>query len=445
MIVGNGPVITNDPAAPFVDDGAVLVRDNVIEAVGPLGELRAAYPQEPFHDVAGRVIMPGLINAHTHAYSHYARGMGVSNPTRDFVEILENLWWRLDRLLTLEDVELNTTTTFIESIRNGVTTVFDHHSSPGAVEGSLFRQAEAARALGIRASLCYETSDRDGAEVFRQAVRENVDFMRAVNTPDPVGPGADLVRGLFGVHASFTMSQPSLQACVAAVEGVRGGFHVHTAEGPTDEPDSVDKYGTRILHRFHGLGMLGPESIAVHCVHATDDELDVLVDTDTTMVHNPHSNMGNAVGGAPVVEALAKGVLCGLGTDAYTADMFASASVAKILQSHRLGDPTVGFGQAIELLFGNNPKIAARHFARPVGLLAPGAYADLITLDYDPITPLSAGSAAGHILFGMTGRMVNDTMVDGRWVMRDRVIQTLDEAQVNARSRAAAPRIWAQM
>lgn len=440
MIVGNGPVITNDPADPFVDHGAVLVRDNVVQAVGPLAQLRAAYPEEGFHDVAGRVIMPGLINAHTHAYSHYARGMGVSNPTRDFVEILENLWWRLDRLLTLEDVELNTTTTFIESIRNGVTTVFDHHSSPGAVEGSLFAQAEVARRLGMRASLCYETSDRDGTEVFQQAVRENVDFMRAMNTGEQ-----DLVKGLFGVHASFTMSQASLETCVAAKDGVRGGFHVHTAEGPGDEPDAEAKYGDRIVPRFHGLGMLGAESIAVHCVHATGEELDILKDTDTTMVHNPHSNMGNAVGGAPVVEALAKGVRCGLGTDAYTADMFASASVAKILQSHRLGDPTVGFGQAMELLFGNNPKIAAQHFARPVGMLAPGAYADLITLDYDPITPLGAGSFAGHILFGMSGRMVNDTMVDGRWVMRDRVIQTLDEAQVNARSRAAAPRIWAKM
>ena len=440
MIVGNGRVITNDPSNPFLETGAILVRGKVIEEVRELAALRAAYPHEPFHDVAGRVVMPGLINAHTHAYSHYARGMGVTGPTRDFVEILENLWWRLDRMLTLEDVELNTTTTFVESIRNGVTTIFDHHSSPGAGEGSLFTQAEAARGLGIRASLCYETSDRDGAEVFGQAVAENVAFMRASNTGEQ-----DLVRGLFGVHASFTMSQPSLEACVAAAEGLRGGFHVHTAEGPGDEPDAVEKYGQRILARFHDLGMLGPESIAVHCVHADDDELDRLVATGTPMVHNPHSNMGNAVGGAPVVEALGKGVRVGLGTDAYTADMFASASVAKILASHRLGDPTVGFGEAMTLLFGNNPAIAAAHFARPVGVLAPGAYADLITLDYDPITPLHAGSYAGHILFGMSGRMVNDTMVDGRWVMRDRVIQTLDEAQVNARSCAAAPRIWARM
>jgi putative selenium metabolism protein SsnA len=440
MIITNGPVITNDPANPFLQDGAVLVQGNLIAALGPAAQLRAAHPQEQVVDVGGRVVMPGLINAHTHAYSAYARGMAVHLPTRDFTEILENLWWRLDRLLTLEDVELNTATTFIDCIRNGVTTVFDHHSSPHAVASSLHRQAEVARRIGIRANLCYETSDRDGATVFQQAVEENVAFMRAVNTD-----GQDLVKGLFGIHASFTLSQPSLEACVAAMDGVPGGFHVHTAEGPADEPDSESRYGARIVRRFHDLGMLGARSIAVHCVHATDEELDILKDTDTTMVHNPHSNMGNAVGGAPVVEALAKGIRCGLGTDAYTADMFASASVAKILQSHRLGDPTVGFSHALDLLLRQNPRIAAQHFAKPLGVLAPGAYADLITVTYDPITPLNAGSTGGHILFGMNGSMVNDTMVDGAWVMRDRTVLTVDEAEVTAHSREAAPRIWAQM
>lgn len=440
MIITNGPVITNDPDNPFLHDGAVLVHDDTVVAVGPVAQVRAAHPHAEVVDVGGRVIMPGLINTHTHAYSAYARGMAVHRPTRDFTEILENLWWRLDRLLTLEDVELNTATTFLDCIRNGVTTVFDHHSSPHAVTSSLHRQAEVARRIGIRANLCYETSDRDGATVFQQAVEENVAFMRAVNTDDQ-----DLVKGLFGIHASFTLSQPSLEACVTAMDGVPGGFHVHTAEGPADEPDSESKYGRRIVERFHDLGMLGATSIAVHCVHATDEELDVLKDTDTTMVHNPHSNMGNAVGGAPVVEALAKGIRCGLGTDAYTADMFASASVAKILQSHRLGDPTVGFSHALDLLLRQNPRIAAQHFAKPLGVLAPGAYADLITVTYDPITPLDAGSVGGHILFGMNGSMVNDTLVGGRWVMRDRTVLTVDEAEIAAHSREAAPRIWAQL
>lgn len=440
MIISNGPVITNDPANPFVPDGAVVVEGDTIVAVGPAAEIRATHPGQETIDVGGRVIMAGLINAHTHAYSAYARGMAVHQPTRDFPEILENLWWRLDRLLTLEDVELNAGTTFIESIRNGVTTVFDHHSSPHAVSGSLQTMADAAGRIGIRTSLCYETSDRDGAGVLAAAIEENASFMKKVNTGEQ-----DMVKGLFGLHAGFTLSEESLDAACAAKEGIAGGFHVHVAEGANDEPNSQARYGKRIVQRFDDHGILGPETIAAHCIHADPDELELLKATDTTVVHNPHSNMGNAVGVAPVVAMLARGLRVGLGTDAYTADILASAQVAKILQSDHLGDPTVGFGQALQLAFVNNPKICAQYFRKDLGVLKAGAYADLIAVDYRPFTPLSAESAGGHILFGMSGSQVNDTMVNGAWVMRDRVILTVDEAAIFARSTERAPRIWAQM
>ena len=440
MIIAGGPLFTNDPADPFLAEGALRIEGDTVTAVGSLPGLRDAAPGEEVVDVAGRVVMPGLVNAHTHAYSHYARGMAVSSPTRDFQEILDNLWWRLDRLLEMEDVELNTATTFLECIRNGVTTVFDHHSSPRAVLGSLHTQADVARRLGIRAALCYETSDRDGATVRDEAIQENAGFMREVNRG-----GDDLVRGMFGLHASFTLSQESLEACAAAAEEVGGGFHVHTAEGPGDEVDAEATYGKRIVERFADVGILGPQTLAAHCVHASDAELDLLASTDTSMVHNPHSNMGNAVGAARVVEALRKGVRCGLGTDAYTADMFASLSLAKVLQNHRLADPTVGFGEAVDLLFTHNPAIATNVFGRPVGVLRPGACADVICVDYRPQTPLEAGSVKGHILYGMGGAMVTDTMVGGRWVMRDRTILNLDEDDILARSRERAPRIWASM
>ena len=440
MIISNGPVITNDPANPFVADGAVVVQGDSIVAVGPAAEIRATHPGQETIDVGGRVIMAGLINAHTHAYSAYARGMAVHQPTRDFTQILENLWWRLDRLLTLVDVELNAGTTFIESIRNGVTTVFDHHSSPHAVSGSLQTMADAAGRIGIRTSLCYETSDRDGAGVLAAAIEENASFMKKVNTGEQ-----DMVKGLFGLHAGFTLSEESLDAACAAKEGIAGGFHVHVAEGANDEPNSQARYGKRIVQRFDDHGILGPETIAAHCIHADPDELELLKATDTTVVHNPHSNMGNAVGVAPVVDMLARGLRVGLGTDAYTADILASAQLAKILQSDHLADPTVGFGQALQLAFVNNPKICAQYFRKDLGVLKAGTYADLIAVDYRPFTPLSAESAGGHILFGMSGSQVNDTMVNGAWVMRDRTILTVDEAAIFARSTQRAPHIWAQM
>lgn len=442
QLITGGPVITNDPDNPFYGNGAVLVDGDEIVAVGPAAEVAAKANGAASVDVGGRVIMPGMINAHTHAYSHYARGLAPSEQGSTFTGVLEKMWWKLDRLLETEDVELNTSTTFMESIRCGVTTVIDHHSSPYAVPGSLATQAKAARELGIRASLCYETSDRDGADILAQQIEENVSFMKEANDGSQ-----DLVHGLFGIHASFTVSQDTLERCAAAVKsaGVPGGFHVHTAEGPEDEPHCEGLTRKRIVERFADFGMLGPESILVHCVHINEAEMDLIKDSDTSVVTNPHSNMGNAVGLTRVTEQLRKGIRIGLGTDAYLADMFASASVAKIAQSHRLGDPTVGFMDAATLLLANNPAIAGKFWKKPLGVLKPGAYADVISVWYIPQTPMSGANTLGHILFGMSGPMTNDVMVGGQWVMRDRKIQTVDEHRILARSRERAPRVWAKM
>jgi putative selenium metabolism protein SsnA len=439
VIVTGRCVITGDAVTPVVAGGAVLVRDGLVAAVGPAAQLRATHPAEPVTDT-GLVVLPGLINAHTHAYSAYARGMPVHSSTRDFEEILENLWWSLDRLLDHEDVRLNATTTFIESVRCGVTTVFDHHSSPRAVSGSLGTIADAARAVGLRACLCYETSDRDGEDVFAEAVAENVAFMREANTAEQ-----HRLRAMFGMHASFTLSDASLDTIASAAYGVPGGYHVHVAEGPGDEEWTLATEGLRVVDRLDSRGMVGPEGIAAHCVHVSPDEIEVLADRAANVVHNPHSNLGNAVGFAPVVEMLRRGIRVGLGTDAYTADMIGSMQVAKVVASgHRL-DPTVGFGESVDMLFRHNPAIASAVFGCDVGTLRAGAVADLVTLDYRPPTPMDQRSSWGHVVFGMSGAQVVDVMVAGEWVLRHRELTRLDEAEVLARSAERAERIWKEL
>ena len=441
MIIGNGKIITNDSDNNFYENGAVLIKDNIIEEVGNFEDMKKSYPNEEIIDVKGRVVMPGMICAHSHIYSAYARGMSVSKPTGDFFEVLENLWWSLDRKITLEDVKLNAQTTYIDSIQNGVTTLIDHHSGPNSVTGSLFAIAEAAKELGVRTSLCYEVSDRDGHDIMLKEIEENINFIKACQKDD----NNDMIKGLFGLHASFTISNDTLYKVKEAMEGVYNGYHIHVAEGIQDEYDSLKKYGRRVVERLHDFGILGDQTIAVHGVHANQREIEILKNTDTSVVHNPESNMNNAVGCPPIISMLKQGLRVGLGTDAYTNDMFESMKVANILHSHHLCDPTVGFMETKAMQFDNNPKILSKYFKKDLGMLKKGAYADIITLDYDPLTPMNGDNWFGHALFGMTGRIVNDTIIAGKFVMKDREVLVADIASIKAKSRERAKQIWPLM
>ena len=437
ILIGNGVLITQNASQPVIHDGCVAVEGTAIADYGTTGEMKAKYPQDEFYDARGGVIMPGLINTHGHIYSAFARGMSLKNSmvSKNFTQILENLWWRVDKALDLPEIEYSAYTTYIDGIKNGVTTVFDHHASAGCVKDSLFTIAEVAETLGVRTSLCYEVSDRDGEKVADEGIKENADFITYAKKQS-----SDMVKGLFGLHASFTLSDATLEKCVTAAGGA--GFHVHTAEGIDDLYDSLKKYGKRVVERLNDAAILGPQSIAVHCIHINGREMDILKHTDTIVVHNPESNMGNAVGCAAVMKMMGKGILMGLGTDGYTTDMLESFKVANIIHKHNLCDPSVGWGESAQMLLTNNAKICARHFDKPLGVIEKGALADIIVVDYDAPTPITAGNTSSHILFGMMGRSVRSTMINGRFVMKDRELKTADEREVYSKSRELAAKFW---
>ncbi len=438
LLVGNGRLITHDDRRPYFEDGCVAICDGLIAAVGPTCELRSAHPGVRFLDAQGRVIMPGLINTHTHLYSGFARGIALKNTAPgNFIEILEGLWWRLDKALTLDDVYWSAMVGMIDCIRNGVTTIFDHHASPGALEGSLFRISGAAIQTGLRGCFCYEVSDRDGAEVAAQGIEENRAFLQYCRQ----SAGSQL-RGLFGLHASFTLSDRTLACCREAAADFNAGFHVHTAEAASDVDQCVREHSKRVVERWRDLGILGSRTLAAHCVHVNDREIDLLRDTRTSVVHNPESNMGNAVGCAPVLEMMRRGVRVGLGTDGYTADMFESLKAANLAHKHSSGDPSVGWAEPPQMLFRENAAIATECFGRPVGKLIPGALADIILVTYDPPTPLHAANLDGHILFGFSGGAVATTIIGGQIVMEDRKLCAVDEKEVMAKARTSAAELW---
>ncbi|NNU75696.1 putative aminohydrolase SsnA [Clostridium estertheticum] len=437
-LIGNGKVITRDNAKPIIDDGCIAVIENKIVEIGITKDLRNKYSDAKFIDAEGKLIMPGFINTHMHYYSTFARGMASDSPkATKLSEILKGLWWRLDKTLTLEDVYYSALVPMIDQVRNGVTTVFDHHASPNAVTGSLFKIADAAKEIGIRSNLCYETSDRDGEKKCDEGIEENVAFIKYCNNKND-----DMIKGMFGLHASMTISDKTLYKCLDSMANLNTGFHVHTGEGIEDAKDCMQKYGKGIVERWYDAGALCDKTIAVHCIHIKEKEMDLLKEKNTIVVHNPESNMGNAVGVAPILEMYKKGILLGLGTDGYTTDMMESYKVANIIHKHVKGDSRVAWNEIPDMLFNNNRTITERFIDGKVGILKEGALADIIIVDYNPPTPINENNINSHLLFGINGRFVDTTIINGRVVMENRKLINIDEEKIMARSRELASDVW---
>ena len=433
LIIGNGRMITRNPECPFIENGAVAIQDNTIQMVGTLEEVKKTYPDAEFIDAKGGVIMPAFINTHEHIYSAMARGLSINgyNP-QGFLDILDGMWWTIDRHLTLEQTRQSALATYLDSIKNGVTTVFDHHASFGQISDSLFAIESAANELGIRTCLCYEVSDRDGKEKAKASVMENANFIRHALADD-----SDMIAGMMGMHASFTISDETMELC-AANKPAEVGYHIHVAEGIEDLHACLRDHGKRIIDRLMDCGILGEKTLAAHCIYINKHEMELLRDTNTMVVHNPESNMGNACGCPPTMEILHTGVLTGLGTDGYTHDMLESYKVANVLHKHHLCNANAAWAEVPEMLFTNNAKIANRYFKKKLGVLEKGAAADVIVTDYIPLTPMDATNINSHILFGMTGRSVVTTVCNGKVLMKDRVLVGIDEEKILADCRQEA-------
>lgn len=436
FLIGNGRLFTRDEKNSFFENGAVVWEDNTIVEVGDFETLKKKYADAEFIDAKGGVIHPAFINTHEHIYSALARGLSIKgyNPN-GFLEILDGLWWTIDRNLDNDLTKLSAEATYLECIKNGVTTIFDHHASFGEISGSLFAIEEAARDFGVRSVLCYEISDRDGKEKAHAAIKENVDFAKhALSLKD------DFIKGMMGMHASFTISDETMELC-RKEKPKEIGYHIHVAEDILDLHRCLKEHGKRIVDRLYDWDVLGEKTLLAHCIYVNPHEMDLIRDTDTMVVHNPESNMGNACGCPPTMEIVHKGILTGLGTDGYTHDMIESWKVANILHKHHLVDPGAAWAEVPEMLFQGNARIANRYFEKKLGVLEKGAAADIIITDYIPPTPMNAGNLNGHMLFGMNGRSVVTTVGNGKILMKNRELQGIDEERCLAKIREGAARL----
>ncbi len=434
MLITNGTLVTWSEPNQILTDHALYIEDGIIHAIGPTNDLIARYPQAERLSARGQLVMPGNICAHTHFYGAYARGMAIPGPApENFPQILQRLWWPLDKALDKDTVRLSALVCLVDAVKHGTTTLIDHHASPNFIDGSLDVIADVVDWAGLRAVLCYEVTDRDGEEKMRAGIAENVRFIS--NNEHP------LIKGTFGLHASLTLDEKALRACADARPGGTG-FHVHVAEHEADEEDSLRRSGKRVVERLHDFGIWGDKTIAAHCVHIDEGERRILQDTGTWVSHQPRSNMNNAVG-AMAFDAMQDMNLC-LGNDGFSNNMWAEWKAVYLLHKVMHRDPRKANGADVARVAAyNNARLAERFFAgTTLGTLSEGASADIIFVDYHPFTPLTESNLPWHILFGFEASMVTTTIVDGNILMRDRQLVTLDEAEIAAEARALAPKVW---
>ncbi len=280
LLIKNGIIVTLEEPNRVLYDHALVVENGLIREIVP--QKAAADVDALVVDARNKVVMPGFINSHMHFYSTVARGLTKAEPACDFTEVLRNLWWRLDRALTLEDCHYSALVAGLEAIRHGTTTIFDHHSSPHDINGSLDAIARAVKKLGLRACLCYEVSDRDGENAAREGVEENLRFIEECRSAFD-----NMLRPLFGLHASFTLEEDTLRSAADLAQKVDAGFHIHCAEDLSDQVTTQRRFGRSVVRRLADHGILGPQTICAHAVHIDDEEWDLLAETRTAVVHNP--------------------------------------------------------------------------------------------------------------------------------------------------------------
>ncbi len=423
LLVRGATLVHLDP--PRVERADLLVRGGrIVEISTDIGIMEDA----PELDATGRWLMPGLVCGHTHLYSALSCGMpSVDEPPTGFADMLAKVWWRLDRALDRDSVEVSGLVGGLTALRAGVTTLVDHHASPSFIEGSLETLDGALAEVGVRRILCYEVTDRGGEAEALAGLRAHEALLGA----DGGGHRAMMV----GAHANFTLSDDTLRRCGDMARDAGVGLHIHVAESTEDAIVT----GEDPVARLDRLGALVPGSLLAHCVHLGPEALWRVYDADGWVSHQPRSNMNNGVGYAPV-ELFEPETM--LGTDGIGADMFSELQAAY----YRGNDGAVGWSPSRWLsALTAGARFAGERLGVPLGRLEVGSAADFVVLDPQPGPPLRANNIAAALIFRLGAAAVRDVVVDGRLVLRDRQPIGIDARKLDRRAQQAAVDLWARM
>jgi len=400
--------------SPGVDGGIQL-----LDTLPPESEMAAG---DSVFDCGHRLVTKSFVCGHHHIYSALARGMPPPPKIpQNFPEILEYVWWHVDKALDREMIEASALVSALYCLKNGVTCVIDHHASPFAIEGSLETIAAAFDRVGISHLLCYEMSDRDGEGPREKGLLETADYLASGR------------QGHVGLHASFTVGNELLKKAVALAQTYGTGIHVHVAEDKTDQDACLKDHGQRVVERYRDAGMLDlPKSILVHCIHLDAAEKDLIRKSGAWVVQNVESNQNNNVGLANCAEL---GDHTMLGTDGMHSDMLRSAKAAFLA------------GQAIEGIDFNG---IYRRFRNAHAYIRSSGFTgdsdnNLVILDYNSPTEINAANFLGHFVYGLESSHVDSVVSGGQLVVKNKNLLTLDEDEILAYSREMGDKLWKKL
>ena len=436
LILKNAVLINFHPSA-VQQDVDIVIDNNIITDVGK--GISANYKADKVIDLKGKLVSPGIVCSHNHFYSMLARGiMAKIKPSGDFISVLQNLWWRLDRALNEESLYYSGLTGALEAIKCGTTSVIDHNASPSFIKGSLNVLKKSFEQVGLRGILAYEVTDRNGEIGMMEGIDESVEFINQINKEKKENPAGHLVEAAFGGHAPFTLNNHTLKLISEKLKGTNKGIHFHVAEDQYDVSHSYHLFGKDILRRLEDFNLLNNKAILVHGVYLNDNDIDILNAHDAFLVHNTRSNMNNSVG---YMNKLNQVKNAALGTDGIGSNMFDEMKFAFFKNADAKGK--LSMNDVLKLLDNGNI-ILNRYFDMNFGRIEKVFAADLVIYDYNAPTPLLSENLQGHLVFGFESHDVETVIVNGKIVYENRAFP-FDTSEIYAKSKVTAKKLWSKM
>ncbi|MDO9548665.1 MAG: amidohydrolase family protein [Candidatus Marinimicrobia bacterium] len=392
----------------LIENGAIEIDNGRIAWIGKSDDLR--HSEVRTIDLQGRLVLPGLLNPHHHLYSALATGLAPIGPTSNFNLILENLWWHLDKTLDAESIFYSAIHGLIQSVKYGVTTIFDHHASMNAVSGSLELIEKAFREVGVRGLLCYEISDRMGEDSLEMQLDENIGFWESHRQNNQI-------QGMLGLHANFTLSERTM-AMIRDHKPEELPIHIHCGEDRADFQYCVDHGYAGPVDRLNEFGLLSKDSFLAHCIHLSGKDYELIRGIQPVIISNPESNANNNVGAMDIAK-IQKYVL---GTDGMTGNILGTMRSHFLQRNGKIADP-------LDIQFRYPAELIECYFPN-AGKLAQGKRADLAITNYIPVTEINLGNLFYHLIFGVQGQPMYMTIADGIILYKDGVMQTIDEQEI---------------